>query len=186
MRNLNNFPGGPPNWTNKDGTPFDPANLKPAIDTTGNVYGMKPDGSVVVVETYESYRVRSARDFAVWVWNDKKDWPSADEKIVQCLGAACCNIVPAVTLSSEWRLTDISNGQLLARQTIGSEDPADRLEDGEEHLLYISGLPKDIEPNRSRHHDIMAAAIQRFGAPFNAITGEINPPFSSIYRSQSK
>jgi hypothetical protein len=190
MQSYENFPGNPPKWTCTNGEPFVPANFKPAIDTTGNLYGIKlgdGDCSALVIHCYESYRARSARDFGVWAWPNEKDWrPPVDERTVRCLGEVCCNSQPVELPASDWQLTKIKDGELLARQTIGDENSAERLEIGEEHLLYASYYPKDTAPKRTRHLDIMLAAIERFGAPYNPITGAVSAPFSNIYDSQNK
>jgi hypothetical protein len=183
-------------WRCENGELIDPDRMKPVVDLVSNrLFGIKPDGEVVVVHSYGDYRPGGALDFAKYAWNRPEDWePSKQEKLVRCLGEVCCSEKPETELASNWRITSIVNddyedgkiGMVQARIVIPGEVPDNDLEIGPEHIMFVSFYPEDETPYGSQYVDTLSACIERFGAPYDIDTGIVNPVYSHIYRAKPK
>jgi hypothetical protein len=188
----------------ENGDPIDPDNMRPIVDAeAGTIWAIKPNGEAIIVHSYPD-RTSCARDFALFVWNKPEDWDRpAAEPVVRCVGELCCEGELNMEFASNWRITSIGEAAIKAQIVVRKEMVAgeveaagigdidvsyEEIEIGPEHTIFGSCDPEEDEaPYTELYQKLLNAALfERFGAPYNILTGEINPAYSKIYEVEAE
>lgn len=179
-------------WRLENGGVFEPDDLHPVVINSSvgqHVMGIPRDDeseAVIVHSYYPPSRKNSARDFALMVWRDKKEWtrPDLDQKVISCLGAPACEacmgeVLPAIDLASRWRLNPyMLDSKLTAGRLL---DPTDQ----ESDMTVSEHIFAEIvnEPDMTKIQvELTRRAIALFGPAYDVRTGEVYPTYTRIYK----
>jgi hypothetical protein len=169
-----------PVWKAEDGETYkikDFPELRPVVDAqNGRLFAITKLGSVVLINDYGVDRRRSARDAAIFFWGDPSGWKKIDEKVVHC---TCC-AEPVTDLGTVWRITVIESGLLKARHPDEGKGVLG------EHTIFESPYVDPDSERVTRANDIATFAIivGLFGEIFDMHSGEIQLPYSELYKQQ--
>jgi hypothetical protein len=178
------------NWTNEDGSKFNPDELYPVVDYSQNrIYGIRKqdETDVVVVQSYHKTAQRGgALGFARTVWGNPENWekPDIDGRLITCLGESACHACDAASqgaadFAPNWRVSPLSGDtRLFARLLSNPGDPINESLSETHVLALVEHIPDD-EDNIQK--ELTRRAIALFGRLVDVSNECIEGPMAMAY-----